>query len=275
MELFANDTSTAQLEQYEDELRFSIAQAQAQGSQVIINITNRNESFDKDDNGKAKFEKWRNLMYTIAKETKCVLIDFDKLLGGHTKAFNDGLIQDSIHPNYYGHRAMAHILNNLLFGSCNIETVRTENTWYDDYGYPVVKDHYVKKLFVEDIQQRVYDSGGNYSNYRPLLAYYPIWEIGQLPKYALQGNYAFHSGDNLPYFNLIDCQGNKKLAVWKSIKELIGTLTEVITSKPDTIIEGKHYLYRKEGADDVLLIGMKKADGTLYLGKIATEEFTF
>lgn len=274
VELFANDSSGARIEDFEDKLRYSITQAQMQGMEVIINITNRNESFDTNDTARASFENWRNLMYTVAKEMNCVLIDFDKMFGGHNKAYSEGLIQDSIHPNYAGHLKMAYVLNNLFFGEYTVKKTMGDNSWCDDYGYPIIQDSFIKNIFTERITQRAYDNNGNYNAYLPLVTSFVFWDERQLPKYAEQGAFAFNVSNNLPYFNLADCQGNKNSSNWKNIKDLIGSMAEIVSSLPANadIKVNTMYVLRTEGAEDKIYFGVIGEDGEKKLIRIGDSQ---
>lgn len=274
VELFANDSSGARIEDFEDKLRYSITQAQMQGMEVIINITNRNESFDTNDTARASFENWRNLMYTVAKEMNCVLIDFDKMFGGHNKAYSEGLIQDSIHPNYAGHLKMAHVLNNLFFGEYTVKTTMQDDSSWDDYGCPIIQDSFVKNIFTERITQRAYDNNGNYNAYLPFVTSFTFWNERQLPKYAEQGAFAFNTVNNLPYFNLADCQGNKNPSNWKNIKELLGNMTEIVSSLPTNadIKVDTMYVLRTEGAEDKLYLGVVGGNGEKKLIKVGDSQ---
>ena len=258
-ELFANDSAAGKFDEYFDKLTHLIDIAKNNKKDVILNITNRNEGYDATEDAKANFEKWKNKMYDIAKKKNCCLIDFDKLIGGHTVGKANGLIADTIHPNDVGHEIMAKLLDFVIFKDSNTYSVNRENTMYAIYGKRHISEeqYYNTTQYFNDIKIRVWDENGNKNNVAPAMPIIRHW-VGTrgYTKFAEEG--ALGSTGRLLYINQnnINTQANWKMVLTSPFLETVTTVPTVNDDNKNTI-----FRYRQEGKDDQIIVCVK-ANGT-------------
>nr|DAG31142.1 MAG TPA: hypothetical protein [Caudoviricetes sp.] len=258
-ELFANDSAAGKFDEYFDKLTHLIDTAKNNKKDVILNITNRNESYDATEDAKANFKKWENKMYEIAKEKNCCLINFDKLIGGHTVGKANGLIADTIHPNDVGHEIMAKLINFVIFKDNNTYEVNKENTMYPIYGKRHISEeqYYNTTQYFNDIKIRVWDENGNKNGVAPVMPIIRHW-VGTrgYTKFAEEG--ALGSTGRLLYINQnnINTQANWKMALTSPFLETVTTVPTVNDDNKNTI-----FRYRQEGKDDQIIVCVK-ANGT-------------
>ncbi len=258
-ELFANDSAMQKFDEYFDKLTYLIDTAKNNKKDVILNITNRNESYDANEDAKAYFKKWENKMYEIAKEKNCCLINFDKLIGGHTVGKANGLIADTIHPTNVGHEIMAKLLNFVIFKDSDTYLVNRENSMYAIYGKRQISEeqYYNATQYFNDIKIRTWDNNGNKNDATPVMPIIRHWAGTQgYTKFAEEG--ALGSTGRLLYINQngIDTQSNWRLALTSPFLETVTTIPTVNDDNKNTI-----FRYRQEGKDDQLIVCVK-VDGT-------------
>lgn len=250
-ELFANDSAMGKFNEYFDKLTYLIDTAKSNKKDVILNITNRNESFDATEDAKTNFKKWENKMYEIAKEKNCCLINFDKLIGGHTVGKANGLIADTIHPNDAGHEIMAKLLNFVIFKDI-AHLINAENSTYAFYGKPNItkEQYYGATQYFNDIKIRIWDENGNKNSVIPAMPIIRHW-VGPrgYTKFAEEGTLG--STGRLLYINQnnISTQANWRLALTSPFLETVTTIPTVNDDNKNTI-----FRYRQEGKDDQIIV---------------------
>jgi hypothetical protein len=254
-ELFANDSAMGKFDEYFDKLTYLIDTAKNNKKDVILNITNRNEGYDATEDARVNFKKWENKMYEIAKKKNCCLINFDKLIGGHTVGKANGLIADTIHPNNVGHEIMAKLLNFVIFKDSNTYEVNRENTIYAIYGKRHISEeqYYNATQYFNDIKIRVWDENGNKNSVAPVMPIIRHWVGTQgYTKFAQEG--ALGSTGRLLYINQnnINTQANWRLALTSPFLETVTTIPTVNDDNKNTI-----FRYRQEGKDDQIIVCVK------------------
>lgn len=254
-ELFANDSAMGKFDEYFDKLTYLIDTAKSNKKDVILNITNRNQDFDATEDTRANFKKWENKMYEIAKGKNCCLINFDKLIGGHTAGKANGLIADSIHPTDLGHEAMAKLLNFVIFKDSDTYSVNRENSMYAIYGKRQISEeqYYNATQYFNDIKIRTWDNNGNKNDATPVMPIIRHWVGTQgYTKFAEEG--ALGSTGRLLYINQngISTQANWKLALTSPFLETVTTVPTVNDGNKNTI-----FRYRQEGKDDQIIVCVK------------------
>ena len=254
-ELFANDSAMGKFDEYFDKLTYLIDTAKSNKKDVILNITNRNQDFDATEDTRANFKKWENKMYEIAKGKNCCLINFDKLIGGHTAGKANGLIADSIHPTDLGHEAMAKLLNFVIFKDSDTYSVNRENSMYAIYGKRQISEeqYYNATQYFNDIKIRTWDNNGNKNDATPVMPIIRHWMGTQgYTKFAEEG--ALGSTGRLLYINQngISTQANWKLALTSPFLETVTTVPTVNDGNKNTI-----FRYRQEGKDDQIIVCVK------------------
>lgn len=60
------------------------------------------------------FDDYKQVMYDLAKEYNCALIDIDKFWGGYVKAKVNGILGDDVHPNQQGNDIMTDLFLQIL-----------------------------------------------------------------------------------------------------------------------------------------------------------------
>ena len=254
-ELFANDSAIDKFDEYFDKLTYLIDIAKANKKDVILNITNRNENYDATEDARANFKKWENKMYEIAKGKNCCLINFDKLIGGHTIGKANGLIADTIHPNDVGHEIMAKLFNFIIFKDSNTYSVNRENSTYPIYGkrHIAEEQYYNATQYFNDVKIRVWDNNGNKNNVTTVMPIIRHWIGPQgYTKFAEEG--AIGSTGRLIYINQngISTQANWQLALTSPFLETVTTIPDVNDGNKNTI-----FRYRQEGKDDQIIVCVK------------------
>lgn len=254
-ELFANDSAMGKFDEYFDKLTYLIDTAKNNKKDVILNVTNRNEGYDATEDARVNFKKWENKMYEIAKKKNCCLINFDKLIGGHTVGKANGLIADTIHPNNVGHEIMAKLLNFVIFKDSNTYEVNRENTIYAIYGKRHISEeqYYNATQYFNDIKIRVWDNNGNKNSVAPVMPIIRHWVGTQgYTKFAQEG--ALGSTGRLLYINQnnINTQANWRLALTSPFLETVTTIPTVNDDNKNTI-----FRYRQEGKDDQIIVCVK------------------
>ena len=254
-ELFANDSAMGKFDEYFDKLTYLIDTAKANKKDVILNITNRNQDYDSTEDARANFKNWESKMYEIAKKKNCCLINFDKLIGGHTVGKANGLIADAIHPTNIGHEIMAKLLNFVIFKDKNTYTVNTENSTYPTYGkrQSDYEQYYEKTQYFNDMKIRIWDNNGNKNNVAPAMPIIRHWAGPQLfTKFAEEG--ALGSTGRLLYINQnnINTQANWKLVLTSPFLETVTSIPSVNDDNKNTI-----FRYRQEGKNDQIIVCVK------------------